>query len=275
MTNMYQLLSRLGKEKVIEFGKFYAVDKEGFEKFVEENWVKNEFNSNGEYVIAVVSIAMLLKDGEKDCEHELYMLDRIFNNSENEKDIIVNALDKYFNEKNLDKNKMDIVKSYREKIEIKEEMDEILRQLENLSFLKINPILGEEQIKKLKEYNNQEVYVEKLIDGKIKPIEKLSKVTIKGSTGQYLILKIGKINYKFLSTKRGVYALRDCNKKLIFKDTISLDNTLSDIEKVAYLYGVEAAKKYANNRISELNARKTKSYRECLARRHFEGLNKE
>ena len=71
----FDYLKKKSKNKVISYGKSFAVDKKGFVRYAKKNW--NILD--GDYVRAIIASAELLIERPDDCEplqiaKELYLL---------------------------------------------------------------------------------------------------------------------------------------------------------------------------------------------------------
>lgn len=260
MTNLYQRFKKLSKDEILDLGRYYAVDANGFTKFVEENWNEKQ-ESSCDYVRALITVVTLLNDRPMGSEHEITVLNDFFNDTTKEKNKLVNALDKYFNEAGINKDGYDIVKAYQEKISARKNARSLFDELQNLSFSKVGSIFTPERIKRLKRLNNTYAYVSTVIDGEIKT-PKLRKIYIRGNDAKTLILKMGKANYRFVGIKRGIYNISNEYKELMFQNNVSYNDKYSPLEKVAYIYGIDEAKKYVRQEIHNMTDVQDEIYHE-------------
>lgn len=265
MTNLYQIIKRLSKDKIIEIGRFYSVDKEGFEKYVNENWEKDSLNKNGEYVKALVAIVVLLHERPVGCEHEISTLHNMFNDTKNEKNLILNPLSLFFQEKESINGKFDIVKEYKDKLEIKDQIGKIIEDLKLMSLTPFTPVINDKMVERLKQLNNQYAYVTTFSNGKIKAQKGPKKIYVKGNNAKNLIIQFGNVNFRFIGTTRGVYSISNQDNQLVYKNNISFNADLSTVEKIAYLYGIEEARKYAERKIYEITTEKDDNYKKSKA----------
>lgn len=247
MTDIYQVLRRFDKNKIINIGSVYAINKSGFEKFVNDNWEENEFFSNKrEGIRALVAVAILLNDRPNGYEHELNLLDSFFNYSTEDNDFLEN-LDTYFNETRMFEDGFDIVKAYKNKISIDKEAKILADQLKVLKEYKINPLLTKDYITKLKRYNNTQMYVTTITNGALNTSDRLQNVLIQGKDAQSLILKLKTASYKFANVNRAVSKLENRYHEVIYFNPIfsDINSRYTELEKLAYTAGVEDAQKYA------------------------------
>ena len=252
MTDIYQVLRRFGKDKILEIGSVYAIDKPGFEKFINEKWEDNRpFSNKNESIRALVAIAVLLNDRPFGYEHELNLLDSFFNHSIKDKSLL-EYLDTYFNEARIFENGFDIVKAYKNKIAMNIEVKTLAEQLKVLGEYKINPLLTSDYINNLKKYNNTQMFVTTVSGGKLTTRDKLQSVVIQGNDAQNLILKFKNTSFKFANVKRAVSKLENRYHEVIYFNPVlsNVNSKYTDLEKMAYTAGFENAQKYARELLS-------------------------
>lgn len=252
MTDIYQVLRRFGKDKILEIGSVYAIDKPGFEKFVNEKWEDNRpFSNKNESIRALVAIAVLLNDRPFGYEHELNLLDSFFNHSIKDKSLL-EYLDTYFNEARIFENGFDIVKAYKNKIALNIEVKTLAEQLKVLGEYKINPLLTSDYINNLKKYNNTQMFVTTVSGGKLTTRDKLQSVVIQGNDAQNLILKFKNTSFKFANVKRAVSKLENRYHEVIYFNPVlsNVNSKYTELEKMAYTAGFENAQKYARELLS-------------------------
>lgn len=252
MTDIYQVLRRFGKDKILEIGSVYAIDKPGFEKFINEKWEDNRpFSNKNESIRALVAIAVLLNDRPFGYEHELNLLDSFFNHSIKDKSLL-EYLDTYFNEARIFENGFDIVKAYKNKIAMNIEVKTLAEQLKVLGEYKINPLLTSDYINNLKKYNNTQMFVTTVSGGKLTTRDKLQSVVIQGNDAQNLILKFKNTSFKFANVKRAVSKLENRYHEVIYFNPVlsNVNSKYTDLEKMAYTAGFENAQKYVRELLS-------------------------
>ncbi len=252
MTDIYQVLRRFGKDKILEIGSVYAIDKPGFEKFVNEKWEDNRpFSNKNESIRALVAIAVLLNDRPFGYEHELNLLDSFFNHSIKDKSLL-EYLDTYFNEARIFENGFDIVKAYKNKIAMNIEVKTLAEQLKVLGEYKINPLLTSDYINNLKKYNNTQMFVTTVSGGKLTTRDKLQSVVIQGNDAQNLILKFKNTSFKFANVKRAVSKLENIYHEVIYFNPVlsNVNSKYTELEKMAYTAGFENAQKYVRELLS-------------------------
>lgn len=252
MTDIYQVLRRFGKDKILEIGSVYAIDKPGFEKFVNEKWEDNRpFSNKNESIRALVAIAVLLNDRPFGYEHELNLLDSFFNHSIKDKSLL-EYLDTYFNEARIFENGFDIVKAYKNKIAMNIEVKTLAEQLKVLGEYKINPLLTSDYINNLKKYNNTQMFVTTVSGGKLTTRDKLQSVVIQGNDAQNLILKFKNTSFKFANVKRAVSKLENRYHEVIYFNPVlsNVNSKYTELEKMAYTAGFENAQKYVRELLS-------------------------
>ena len=252
MTDIYQVLRRFGKDKILEIGSVYAIDKPGFEKFINEKWEDNRpFSNKNESIRALVAIAVLLNDRPFGYEHELNLLDSFFNHSIKDKSLL-EYLDTYFNEARIFENGFDIVKAYKNKIAMNIEVKTLAEQLKVLGEYKINPLLTSDYINNLKKYNNTQMFVTTVSGGKLTTRDKLQSVVIQGNDAQNLILKFKNTCFKFANVKRAVSKLENRYHEVIYFNPVlsNVNSKYTELEKMAYTAGFENAQKYARELLS-------------------------
>ena len=252
MTDIYQVLRRFGKDKILEIGSVYAIDKPGFEKFINEKWEDNRpFSNKNESIRALVAIAVLLNDRPFGYEHELNLLDSFFNHSIKDKSLL-EYLDTYFNEARIFENGFDIVKAYKNKIAMNIEVKTLAEQLKVLGEYKINPLLTSDYINNLKKYNNTQMFVTTVSGGKLTTRDKLQSVVIQGNDAQNLILKFKNTSFKFANVKRAVSKLENRYHEVIYFNPVlsNVNSKYTELEKMAYTAGFENAQKYARELLS-------------------------
>lgn len=252
MTDIYQVLRRFGKDKILEIGSVYAIDKPGFEKFVNEKWEDNRpFSNKNESIRALVAIAVLLNDRPFGYEHELNLLYSFFNHSIKDKSLL-EYLDTYFNEARIFENGFDIVKAYKNKIAMNIEVKTLAEQLKVLGEYKINPLLTSDYINNLKKYNNTQMFVTTVSGGKLTTRDKLQSVVIQGNDAQNLILKFKNTSFKFANVKRAVSKLENRYHEVIYFNPVlsNVNSKYTELEKMAYTAGFENAQKYARELLS-------------------------
>ena len=252
MTDIYQVLRRFGKDKILEIGSVYAIDKPGFEKFVNEKWEDNRpFSNKNESIRALVAIAVLLNDRPFGYEHELNLLDSFFTHSIKDKSLL-EYLDTYFNEARIFENGFDIVKAYKNKIAMNIEVKTLAEQLKVLGEYKINPLLTSDYINNLKKYNNTQMFVTTVSGGKLTTRDKLQSVVIQGNDAQNLILKFKNTSFKFANVKRAVSKLENRYHEVIYFNPVlsNVNSKYTELEKMAYTAGFENAQKYVRELLS-------------------------
>ncbi len=252
MTDIYQVLRRFGKDKILEIGSVYAIDKPGFEKFINEKWEDNRpFSNKNESIRALVAIAVLLNDRPFGYEHELNLLDSFFNHSIKDKSLL-EYLDTYFNEARIFENGFDIVKAYKNKIAMNIEVKTLAEQLKVLGEYKINPLLTSDYINNLKKYNNTQMFVTTVSGGKLTTRDKLQSVVIQGNDAQNLILKFKNTSFKFANVKRAVSKLENRYHEVIYFNPVlsNVNSKYTELEKMAYTAGFENAQKYVRELLS-------------------------
>lgn len=251
MTNLYQKFKKLNKEEVLDIGQYYSVDKEGFAKFLEETWNEEKENTC-DFARALITVVALLNDRPLGSEHEITVINDFFNDTQKEKNRIINALDKYFNEARVIDGGYDIVKAYKEKVSAREEFRTLFDELQALNFSNIKSIFTPERIQRLKKLNNTYAYVTTIINGVIKEPKKLKKIFVKGNDVNSLILKVGNVNFRFVGAKRGIYNISNDQNELMFQNNVSYNKRYTPMEKIAYVYGIDEAKKFFRDRVHEM-----------------------
>lgn len=255
--NAYEFLKNKSFEDVVKLGCKYATKKQEFQTFA------NKFKEvgDGDYVRAVVATAQMLNEEYTKVHHDLHMLEFVYGGDGNLK----NPISEYFDDENAS-----LTKEFDVCLKEYDEMIVLYNEYQKIKYSKFNPLIKSTNFYKLMNYKNKTVIIT-AVKNENKEIKKgVFKLRIFGNNPQTMKVKMGTNVVPLVGIEKGVVSIHDPNSlDMIYQNHYVDSDRYSQIQKTAYIYGVEKAREYYADRIKEVQSR-VQDKPSCLLQEDFE-----